>query len=145
MIEQERKFLLKYLPQDFKISQEIKQGYLMLDDKNQLRVRIINETNGFLTYKNSVSSILKKEFEYEIPISDAIELFSLCPYRLEKKRIKTTFEGNTVDIDVYPDGLQIVEIEFDNELTSLPAYCGKDVSDDKKYSNVEIAKRNSCL
>lgn len=142
MKEQERKFILRHLPEIPEKPHHIKQAYLLMDGKSHLRVRIIDNQKGFLTYKSAISNTIKNEFEYEIPLNDAIELFNLSPYRLEKQRYKTTFQGNTVDIDIYPNGLKIVEIEFENELTDLPDYCGEDVSDDQRFSNIEIAKKN---
>jgi adenylate cyclase len=143
MIEKERKYLLKFLPSEAIKPIEIKQGYLLLGDTNHLRVRIIDDKIGFLTYKNSISIILKNEYEYEIPLNDAIELFELCKFKLLKTRYKLSFEANNIDIDIYLDGLQIVEIEYDIEPFIIPDYCGDDVSNDSYYSNIEIAKRNS--
>ena len=145
MKEQERKFLLRYLPENLKKAQSIKQSYLLMDGKSHLRVRIIDNQIGFLTYKSALSNTIKNEFEYEIPLKDAAELFNLSLYKLEKQRYKTTFQGNTVDIDIYPNGIQIVEIEFEDELTELPDYCGDDVSDDPRFSNIEIAKKNGLV
>lgn len=145
MKEQERKFILKYLPSELEPI-TIKQGYLMLLGDKQLRVRVLDNT-AFICYKKHHSSTIRDEFEYEIPFSDGIELLKTCEYQLSKNRYKTTFESNHVDIDIdidiYDDGLQVVEIEYDDELTTLPDYCGDEITGNKEYSNINIAINNS--
>ena len=143
MIEQERKFLLVSMPKtDGTI--KIKQGYLMFDGNKHLRVRIIDDQKAYLTFKTIHTAQERTEYEYEIPISDAIEMLNNCNCKLEKTRHKTSFEGNIVDIDVYPDGLSVVEIEYENELGQLPYYCGEEITGLSEYSNVNIAYRQSC-
>ena len=141
--EQERKFILKYLPTGGNVSkiQNILQGYLMLDDVNNLRVRINND-KAYMTYKQQVNNTTKKEFEYEIPLADGLELYDMAPHKLEKIRYSTEFNGNHVDMDVYPDGRMVVEIEYENELTELPEYCGEEVTGKPEWSNIQIAIDN---
>jgi adenylate cyclase len=141
--EQERKFILKYLPTGGNVSkiQNILQGYLMLDDVNNLRVRINND-KAYMTYKQQVNNTTKKEFEYEIPLADGLELYDMAPHKLEKIRYSTEFNGNHVDMDVYPDGRMVVEIEYENELTELPEYCGEEVTGNPEWSNIQIAINN---
>lgn len=146
MIEKERKFLLKYMPVlggYFKEPKLIKQGYLMLEGNKQLRVRIINDYDCYLTYKESVSIDIKTEFEYKIPYEDAVILYDSCKYKLEKKRFTTVYKEYHVDIDIYPSGKQVVEIEYENELTEIPEYCGKDITGKKEYSNIALAKKGT--
>lgn len=138
MKEQERKFKLNYLPTGL-IKQEIQQGYLMLGESQHLRVRTVDGNKGYLTYKILHSPENRDEYEYEIPIQDAIELLSKTEIKLTKTRYKTTFENNTVDIDVYQHGLSVCEIEYTEPLTNLPDYCGEEITGIKKYSNIHIA------
>ena len=79
-IETERKFLVKDLSfKDLAVtSYEIKQGYIAHDGGNTVRVRI-RDKQGFLTIKGpSVDGISRHEWEREIPLEDAQELFLLC-------------------------------------------------------------------
>lgn len=79
-IETERKFLVKDLGfKDFAVkAYEIKQGYIAHDGGNTVRVRI-RDKQGFLTIKGpSVDGISRHEWEREIPLEDAQELFLLC-------------------------------------------------------------------
>ena len=79
-IETERKFLVKDLSfKDLAVtSYEIRQGYIAHDGGNTVRVRI-RDKQGFLTIKGpSVDGISRHEWEREIPLEDARELFLLC-------------------------------------------------------------------
>jgi adenylate cyclase len=138
MIEQERKFLLLSMPETY-VKFEIKQAYLILDGNKLLRVRIVDDEKAYLTFKTVHTSKVRTEYEYEIPISDAIEMYHNSIYQLKKTRYKTMFGDNYVDIDVYPDGLSVVEIEYEKELSNLPYYCGEEITGVEKYSNINIA------
>jgi adenylate cyclase len=128
MIERERKFLLK----DFTFLGDeildIKQGYMMIQGSNQLRVRITKSKDreyAQICYKYKISSTDKNEFEYEIPLSDAYELWD---------------EKTTIDYDPNHFHLYIVEIEYNTEeLENIPKFCGKDVTNDYIYSNFKLA------
>jgi CYTH domain-containing protein len=141
MIEKERKFILKHLPSDLYHMERIQQGYLMFDGNKHLRVRIIDDNIGFITIKTIVSDTTKIEYEYEIPLEDAIELMNSTDITLRKVRYKTLFDGNLVDIDIYENGLSVVEIEYQDQLNNIPDYCGKEITGKKKYSNIRIAKK----
>jgi CYTH domain-containing protein len=113
----------------------------MFDGNKHLRVRIIDDNIGFITIKTIVSDTTKIEYEYEIPLEDAIELMNSTDITLRKVRYKTLFDGNLVDIDIYENGLSVVEIEYQDQLNNIPDYCGKEITGKKKYSNIRIAKK----
>ena len=144
MLEKERKFILKELPEEGAVEsiKLIKQAYLFLDGPNHLRVRIQND-EAFLTYKSIVSDFIKKEYEYQIPMSDALELYEMTKIRVEKVRYSTKFKGNVVDMDVYKDGRMVVEIEYEDELDELPDYCGEEVTGKREWSNIQMALDNA--
>ena len=142
MIERERKFKLKYVPEGL-TPIHIKQAYLMFDKKKQFRVRIIDDKEAWVAYKVKIDKTTKSEYEYEIPIQDANHLYQSTDIKLEKTRYKTTFEGNKVDIDVYPDGKTSAEIEYEIDLINIPDYCGEEITGNKEWSNLNIAKKNS--
>lgn len=144
MIEQERKFILKYLPSGLK-SEKIKQGYVSNNGKSQVRVRIIDDINSFITIKFKIDIQRRNEFEYKIPLGDAVEIYESCILKLEKTRYKTKFNSNKVDIDIYESGEGVVEIEFENELTSIPDYCGDEITGNKDWSNITFAKKSQSL
>ena len=50
-----------------------------------------------------------------------------------------------MDIDIYPNGPSVVEIEYKQELVQIPDYCGVEITGNPKYSNINIAKEQSGL
>lgn len=146
MIEKERKFRLKYLPEEKIVNkQKINQGYLMFDGAKHLRVRLIEDKFGlysFMTFKVVKSDLEKEEYEFPIDTDVAIELLETTKEKLTKTRYKAYFEGNSVDIDVFEDGTSWVEIEFEDELVDIPDYCGEEITGIKEFSNIYIAKQN---
>ena len=143
MIEKERKFLLKYLPDNAKLVGRIQQGYIMLSPKKQLRVRIYLSgefgNQAFMCYKSSINKTDRLEFEYEIPLADAKEMYNTAIRKLEKTRFYV--EGTDhYDIDIYDDGLQVCEIEYTERIREIPDFCGKEITGVKKYSNINLAK-----
>lgn len=146
VIEKERKFILKAMPVlggYFREPKMIRQGYLMLGEGRQLRVRIVNDYDCYLTYKEAMTPETSREFEYKIAYEDAIIMYETCRYKLEKKRFTTFYKEYHVDIDIYPSGKQVVEIEYRNELEEIPEYCGKEITGKKEYSNTWMAKQNN--
>lgn len=145
-LERERKYLLKYLPVGIQ-KKNVEQGYLMLEGKDQLRVRIIDDSIAHICYKSCVSSTDRNEYEYEIPLKDGRELFSNAKYKLTKERydikyyVKGLENDLLISIDMYPNGLKVVEVEYENEsdIATLPDFFGEEVTEDKRYSNVRIA------
>ncbi len=122
----------------------IMQGYLMLSKRQQLRVRIIDNHSAFLCYKIDVDHNKKDEYEYQIPLKDGIALYNLAEYQLQKQRKSTYFEGNKIDIDLYHNGLIIIEVEITDPEAPLvlPPYCGRNVTGDDRYTNIAFAKLN---
>lgn len=145
MLEKERKFKLNFLPENLK-PQSIKQGYIFIKYKNELRVRIIDNEKAFLTYKinHTHKPGVRSEYEYEIPLEDGRELMDSAKYSLQKVRYKTEFNGCKVDIDIYPNGMGVVEIEYEEEFTEIPDYCGEEITGDTYYDNANIAHRGAC-
>jgi CYTH domain-containing protein len=144
--EIERKFLIanRPVPYDGAIGKHLKQGYVMLSKDKQLRVRIIDDKKAYMCLKYT-SNFVRDEYEYEIPLVDAIEIYDKCKYRLTKTRF-TMKKKYTIDIDVYLSGLVVIEVEFKNEKDAndfIPLdWMGTEVTGDKNYSNISIAKKN---
>lgn len=146
-IEIERKYLVSgdFMP-DVCHSERIVQGYISAEPGCTVRIRIFGE-KGFLTIKGSSgeSGLSRSEFEYEIPLADAEELFSLCkPGVIEKKRYRAVVDSHTWEIDVFSglnEGLVLAEIELDSEeeVFVLPAWVGKEVTGDSRYYNSMLA------
>lgn len=144
--EIERKFLLdKPIPWDLGEQKLIKQGYIFLSKNKHLRVRIIDHS-AFLCLKFTKNKT-RDEYEYEIPLLDGLEMMSKCTYVVEKIRNVMHPIGNryTIDIDTYPNGLIVAEVEFktieDSESFSPLDWFGEEISGNKKYSNITLAKQ----
>jgi len=144
--EIERKFLIETeISPNLGEQKLIKQGYVLLDKNKQLRVRVIDH-KAFLCLKYTKNKV-RDEYEYEIPLIDALEILSKCKYKLEK--IRTTLSphnGNyVVDVDTYPNGLTVAEVEFKSQEdcdTFKPIdWFGPEITGVKEYSNITLAKQ----
>jgi len=127
----------------------IRQGYLTKVPERTVRVRI-KGNKGYLTVKGITKGIVRKEFEYEIPLEEAIDLLGLCePYIIEKTRY-TFFENNLEwELDVFEgnnSGLVIVEVELptENHPIELPDWIEEEVSDDPRYYNSYLSEKPFC-
>ncbi|MGC6433942.1 MAG: CYTH domain-containing protein [Crocinitomicaceae bacterium] len=149
MLEIERKFLVnKELwnevpkPTPFRIQQ----SYLSNDPNSTVRVRLKNE-KAYLTIKSKTIGISRKEFEYEIPFSDAEAMIQgLANKTISKKRYEIIHEKHTWEVDVFEGkltGLVIAEIELShkNESFNLPNWVEKEVSDDPQYFNSKLIEK----
>ena len=96
-LEIERKFLVdaeKLSEIQLTDGEKISQGYLSTDVEKIVRVRI-KKNRGFLAVKTRNIGIVRREFEYEIPLADAEELLKLCGKNiLNKIRYKIEFENH---------------------------------------------------
>ena len=145
-LEIERKFLVdaeKLPAQILTDGEKIFQGYLCVEPARTVRVRTKGQ-RGFLTIKSANVGIVRKEFEYQIPIEDALELLKLCPKVLEKIRYKVEHAGKIWEVDVFAgryEGLILAEVELTaaDEVVELPAWLDKEVSDDPRYFNSNLA------
>jgi len=126
----------------------ITQGYFKDGD---IRVRILNEwgdscQGAFLTIKSEREGISRFEFEYEIPIKDALHMIEIfCDYVIEKTRYRLKEEGKIWEVDVFEgdnEGLKLAEIELESkdEEIVLPCFVSEEVTDDERYYNKNLAK-----
>ncbi len=147
-IEIERRFLVKNEDWTSKaiLSKNIRQGYLSSDLDNWIvRVRVVDKNHGFITLKSSLNGLINHEFEYQIPISDAIELLNLSKDKLSKTRYQLIIDGKDWIVDSFEDlnsSLTIAEIELksDSEEVSIPSWCGEEITGNKFLSNAYLAK-----
>lgn len=144
--EIERKFLIdteKWNKKGKPVKME--QAYLMIDGHKVVRVRIAGE-QAFLTIKGNLSGITRDEFEYEIPVDDAVQMMNLRTGAIvEKTRYIYEFRGKTWEIDVFEgenSGLIVAEIELENENESFekPEWLLDEVSTDDRYYNFSLSK-----
>jgi CYTH domain-containing protein len=122
------------------------QGYLSIEKLRTIRVRTACQ-KGFITIKGLRNGFSRPEYEYEIPLKDALEMLeSLClkPV-IEKVRYKVMHNNSIWEVDVFENenaGLIIAELELDNEDArfELPDWAGEEVTSDSRYSNSNLVK-----
>lgn len=146
-VEIERKFLVKGDNwRNLAVGTLYRQGYIPTAPGRTVRIRIAGD-HGFITIKGDAKGISRAEFEYEIPIEDAMQLLdTLCePPLIEKYRHKINFNGLVWEVDEFlgaNQGLIIAEVELHdaNQAIDRPDWIDQDVSHDSRYYNVNLAK-----
>lgn len=147
-LEIERKFLLKGDAwRSLGSGTVYRQGYIRTENQQTtVRVRVIGE-QGYLTLKGKTIGATRSEFEYPIPVVDAVEMLNfLCDRPLiEKTRYKIEFGGVIWEIDEFMgdnEGLIIAEVELEHEdqQLELPEWIGQEVTGDSKYYNVNLVR-----
>lgn len=145
-MEIERKFLLSN--DDWRtlgVPIHYAQGYLVADGERTVRVRIAG-TEGFLTIKGKSKGFSRKEFEYKVPVDEALEMLGLCiSPTIEKYRTKIGYEGKVWEIDEFRGenkGLIVAEIELnsEDETFAVPPWIGQEVTGDIRYFNSSLVK-----
>ena len=144
-IEIERKFLIKELPSVFEETINIKQYYLSNNKNMVQRLRIFNKETAIISFKEKTSKMSKYEFEYNIPLEDAHKMTSIAnvPF-IDKKRHIIHIDSLKWEIDEFlgkNKGLIIAEVELktENQLINIPNWIDKEVTDDQKYYNYNLA------
>lgn len=121
----------------------IRQGFLSRNPERTVRVRV-RDDQGFITIKGKGDGAAHPEFEYEIPLDDAVRLMSLCePPVIEKTRYIVMHDGNRWEVDEFHgnlEGLVIAELEVPSEdyRFSLPPFVGREVTGNPKYYNSQL-------
>lgn len=149
-IEIERKFLLKN--DDWKplVTEAfvIKQGYLQsgmdASQKSSVRIRVSNDKAN-INIKSVDLTMIRQEFEYEIPLDDAEQMLStLCgEHQIIKTRYHVPYASHLWEIDIFEDrneGLRVAEIELQSldETFEIPDWIGQEVSEDERYYNIYL-------
>ena len=123
-----------------------RQGYLNREKGRTVRVRVIGD-QGYLTIKGPGSGGSRPEYEYPIPLDDAIEMLDqLCLKPLiEKVRTKIVYQGHLWEIDEFQGenaGLIVAEIELSEvgEPFPLPPWIGREVTSDSRYYNANLVR-----
>ena len=149
-IEIERKFLVRdnsYRQLAHK-SYRIRQGYICSGHGHTVRVRR-RDDQAFLTIKGpSVDGGLSRyEFEKEITLAEAEQLFGLCePGVIDKTRfLVDAGDGHTFEVDEFygdNDGLVMAEVELASadEPFAKPPFIADEVTGDRRYYNSHLRK-----
>jgi len=148
-LEIERKFLIasEAFKEDAYKKSHIKQGFLNSDKNRVVRVRLKDDT-AFLTIKgkSNTSGTSRFEWEKEISVNEANDLFELCEEGIiEKYRYLIKSGNHTYEVDEFLAdnfGLIVAEIELNSEEEQFekPQWLGKEVTGDVKYYNSNLSK-----
>jgi adenylate cyclase len=124
----------------------MRQGYLTSDPMRTVRVRIEGE-RAVITIKSKSIGATRGEWEYEIPVPDAVELLErLCEQPLvEKVRHRIVYGGHTWEVDEFLGenaGLVVAEIELgsEDEAFEKPDWIGQEVTGDPRYYNSSLIR-----
>ena len=146
--EIERKFLVKRRIEELATGNIfIRQAYLSIDFMRIVRIRISGD-KAYITLKSASppGELYRNEWEYEIPVVDAQEMFDIClPGKIEKTRYFIPAGKHSWEVDVFHDkneGLVIAEIELssDSEFFERPDWLGEEVTGNPDYYNSNLIK-----
>jgi adenylate cyclase len=146
--EIERKFLVKWLPDNLKRARHfiIEQGYLATESAGrQVRLRKSGSAAS-LTFKVARSSH-REEREIKLGPKQFAALWpGTAGRRLRKVRYEIPWDNVMIEIDIYRGrhaGLVVAEVEFANSAScrrfKAPSWFGREVTGEKRYSNVRLA------
>ena len=145
--EIERKFLLKN--DNWRRNAKgtfYKQGYLSTQKERTARVRVSGQ-QAYLTIKGPSHGASRLEFEYKIPVNDALEILQLCEKPIiEKTRYIVQYKKLKWEIDEFEGenkGLILAEIELTHEdqKIELPEWIGDEVTGNPDYYNASLIKK----
>ena len=149
MKEIERKYLIER--EDLSFLQliegkKIKQAYIQNEEDRTVRIRT-KADKAFLTIKIGKDALSRDEFEYQIPVQDALSMMEILQIKvLSKTRYEINFENHLWEVDVFEgklDGLIIAEIELKAEDESFitPSWVGTEVTNDSSYLNARLIEK----
>lgn len=129
----------------------IVQGYLTPPGDGQsglatVRVRTKGD-RAFLTIKGPSSGTARSEFEYEVPVPDALAMLAELAQGpvIDKVRHLVPVGDHVWEVDVFeganaPLVMAEVELAAPDEPFARPEWAGLDVSDDPRYYNANLAR-----
>lgn len=147
-VEVERKFLVSDESWRDAVTSatRIVQGYLAQTDRTTVRVRVKGE-RGFLTIKGVSVGIARSEFEYEVPVADALAMLEELAQGpiIDKVRHMVPVGDHVWEVDVFagdnaPLVMAEVELASPDQEFARPPWAGTEVSDDARYFNVNLAR-----
>nr|WP_246526694.1 CYTH domain-containing protein [Plastoroseomonas hellenica] len=128
----------------------LKDGLLARFGGGKVRVRQSGD-RAWVTVKGPRIGISRAEFEYEIPLRDAEEMFSLCELpHIDKLRHTVPHGGLRWSIDIHQGplaGIEFAEVELSDaeQQIALPPWVGAEVTDDPRYRKATLLKHHADL
>jgi adenylate cyclase len=145
-LEVERKFLVKGRFEHLAVKKfRIRQSYFSTDPKRIIRLRITDDT-GLITFKSKPgdNSFSRNEWEFEIPLKEAEEMFDIClPGLIDKTRYIIPVGKHFFEVDVFHgknEGLVVAELELlsETEEYERPEWLGVEVTGKTEYYNSNL-------
>jgi CYTH domain-containing protein len=124
----------------------LRQAIVFSEGHRSIRIRTVSDAGARLTLKIGINGMARHEFEYDVPIEDAKELLDLANGgHIAKTRFEVEHQGHLWEIDVYEgnlEGLVVAEVELssEHEEPALPAWLGREVTGDQRFSNQALAE-----
>jgi CYTH domain-containing protein len=123
-----------------------RQGYIVSGQGRTVRVRTAGD-QGYLTIKGPSQGSARAEFEYPIPLADALELLdTLCdrPF-IDKTRYRIPVADLVWEVDEFHGenaGLMLAEVELDDpeQTVDRPEWIGAEVTGDPRYYNSSLVR-----
>jgi adenylate cyclase len=145
--EVERKFLVTSTEWRELAEADIRilQFYLAAGPGRTVRIRISDGTSAKLTLKFGSKARERDEYEYPIPLSEAMEMLDFAIGRvIEKTRHHVRHRGYLYEVDVFGGplaGLVVAELETPEDVPDemLPDWLGREVTGEQKFYNASLA------
>ncbi|NMG40955.1 CYTH domain-containing protein [Chelativorans sp. ZYF759] len=124
---------------------ELRQFYLAAGEDRSMRVRVRDGQKATLTLKFGGAGRVRDEFEYELPLADALEMqaFALgAP--IIKTRHMVPHGGHVWEVDEFAgalSGLVMAEVESVDMVPAdqRPGWVGREVTDEAGFYNLALA------
>ncbi|WP_214475319.1 CYTH domain-containing protein [Mesorhizobium sp. dw_380] len=145
--EVERKFLVSGTAWRDLVEADIRilQFYLAAAPGRTVRIRISDGASAKLTLKFGIGARERDEFEYPVPLADAVEMLAFALGRvIEKTRHHVRHRGHLYEVDVFGGalaGLVVAELETPEDVPDemLPEWLGREVTGEQKFYNASLA------
>lgn len=145
--EVERKFLVSSTAWGNLVEADIRilQFYLATAPGRTVRIRISDGASAKLTLKFGRAARERDEFEYPIPLAEAVEMLDFAIGRvIEKTRHHVRHRGYLYEVDVFGGalaGLVVAELETPEDVPDemLPDWLGREVTGEQKFYNASLA------
>ena len=147
-LEIERRFLVKGKSWEKLITNQthILQGYLASSINGwTVRVRITDNKTALITLKANAQGIARHEYEYPIPLNEAIQIFETLSRKITKTRYHLNIKNGDWVVDYFEEAnenLIIAEGELNSaeDKIEIPDWCIKEITTECSFSNAGLAK-----